>query len=299
MFKQLLKRLNNDGGFSLVEILVAIVILSVSASVVLTGLTSVSNQSTKDNGRQENTLTLSVATEAVRATEFDCNLTLAQNRKLVVLPANTTITSIEEMSTNGVDSWVPCNGDATIQRINLSYKDPLSNSVITSSVINTIDGFSALSGNNSGSYIEAVPNQNVEVGTPKIVDLNIIEPSNSKHTWSFSCANCISSAFHIVFDDRVKTMTISASAASLPADVVLLANEPGGIELAATFVITTTCPVTAEVGTCATATPKPGQTASSGEKGGKSKKATSKDRSKKTYDRQHGFGYGFGKGYDH
>ncbi|MFM5905551.1 MAG: type II secretion system protein [Micrococcales bacterium] len=299
MFKQLLKRLSNDGGFSLVEILVAIVILSVSASVVLSGLGSVSSQSTKDNVRQENSLALSVATEAVKATEFDCNLTLAQNRKLVSLPTNTTITSIEEMSTNGVDSWVPCNGEATIQRINLSYRDPASNSVITSSVINTIDGFAALSGDNSGAYIEAVPNQNVEVGTPKVLDLDVIESSNSKHNWSFSCANCISSAFTLSFDNRAKTMTITASAASLPADVVLLANEPGGIELAATFVITTTCPVTAEVGTCATATPKPGQSASSGEKGGKSNKATRKDRSKKTYDRQHGFGYGFGKGYDH
>jgi hypothetical protein len=93
-------------------------------------------------------------------------------------------------------------------------------------------------------------------------------------------------------------MTITALAASLPVDVVLLANEPGGIELAATFVVTTTCPVSAAVGTCATATPKPGQSASSGEKGGKSQKSNSKDRSKKTYDRQHGFGYGFGKGYD-
>lgn len=299
MLRKLLKRLSNDGGFSLVEILVAIVILSVSASVVLTGLSSVSTQSTKDNSRQEDTLSLSVAEEAVRSTEFDCNLSLAQNRKLVSLPENASITAIEEMSSNGVDSWVPCNGVAAIQRITISYLDPVTKKVTETSVINTVDGFSALSGSNSGSYIEAVPNQIVEVGTPKVVDLNVIEASNSKRNWSFSCSNCISSAFSIDFDNSAKTMKITATAASLPADVVLIASENGGTQLAATFVISTTCPVSAQAGTCATATPKPGQTASSGEKGGTSSKATKKDRSKKTYDRQHGFGYGFGKGYDH
>jgi prepilin-type N-terminal cleavage/methylation domain-containing protein len=294
--KKLLKRLNGDGGFSLVEILIAVVILGVSASVVLTGLTSVTSQSSKEGIRQEDTAVLNVAAEAVRSTEFDCNLSLEQNRKLVYLPTGTKIVSIEEMTSN--ESWVKCSGVASIQRINISYTDPSTGAVTLSSVINTTDGFSALTDNTNHDYIEAVPNQNVEVGTPKVTNLAVIESDESHRNWNFSCANCTSSAFTVSFDNNAKTMTVNASAASAATDVILTASS-GNTELATTFIVTTTCPVNSAVGTCATATPKPGQTTSSGENGGKSKKATKSDRDKSTYDRKKGFGYGFGKGYDH
>lgn len=293
MHSQSRKNPGSDGGFSLVEVLVAITVLGLSAAVILNGLTTVTSQSTKQDNRELGSLVLGAAAEAAHATEFDCGLSLQKNATLVDLPANVVLDSIEWMPSDSTKSWEACPfKDKTdplfgkIQRITLKYKAPDTSISSSTSVINVADGFSGLIGNNQDVYFEAVPNQIVEVGSPKILDLQLL-PTSSGGGWLFSCPGTVTKSLSVECSGAKVTLTARSAS---PATEVLVSATKNLDTVFATFAVTTICPPPGSATPCSASTSLPGYKGSqSGNKGGKDKKS---------YNQSHGFGKSFGKGYD-